>query len=238
MPTRCCPVADRSARRRHDVGSQGRQAGIDEHADAHQALEFPVGVGVGRAHRHDLHDLATNHVAPRQRRIRFVQARRSQDRRRPPPPAAGRIVVNRPVPPAARCSSRRRARSTDRCAASLAATHATEEVDAHHLGDVRRLRLLQQIQMAPGLDDASSLHHHDLVAEDERVLVLVRHHHGRQIVVREDLSELALDFPRVWMSRAESDSSRSSRRGLSASARAMATRCCCPPDSCPGCRSS
>ena len=107
--------------------------------------------------------------------------------------------------------------------ARFAHRHAQDE---HHRGTA--------LDRSPRvLDDAA-------VAQDQprvghrRQLGVVRHEHERRRRDRVDLAQQIHDVAAVALSRLPVGSSASTIGGSLASARASATRCCSPPDSCDG----
>ena len=92
-------------------------------------------------------------------------------------------------------------------------------------------RLAVDLERRADLLDHAVVHHHDAVGHRERLLLVVRDHDGRDAQPRCSCRISWRRCTRTLASRADSGSSSSSRPGEVASARASATRCCCPPES-------
>ena len=86
----------------------------------------------------------------------------------------------------------------------------------------------------PGLDDDAVVHEHDVVRDLAREAHLVRDDDHRHPVAGESLASPSSTSPTSSGSSAEVGSSNSISFGSIASARAIATRCCWPPESCAG----
>ena len=144
--------------------------------------------------------------------------------------------------PPARCAPAAGARTTvpsPSRTASVAVGLAAQEVrDAEEPGDECCFGVLVELGRGPELLDPARVHDRDRVGHRHRLFLVVRD-------VDEGDPDLALDplessciCLRSFRSRAPSGSSSRSTRGLLTSARARATRCCWPPESCRGLRFS
>ena len=91
--------------------------------------------------------------------------------------------------------------------------------------------LLVQLLRRAGLGDAAGVHHDDLVADRQRLALVVRdvgHGQLQALLQRADLLAHAAAQPRVEVGQRLVEQQ---HRGSSTSARATATRCCWPPES-------
>ena len=82
------------------------------------------------------------------------------------------------------------------------------------------------------LGHASVLEAHEAACVAPHIGIVRHEHDGGAFAI--ELLEEGQDLRRGRLSRAPVGSSASRRLGLFTSARAMATRCCCPPDNCIG----
>ena len=115
-----------------------------------------------------------------------------------------------------------------------AAGGSAQQVDAGQVGHVRRPRPGGHLGGCPGLHDRAVLDHDHPVAERHGVQQVVRDQHVRGVGLAEDVAQDAADVVLIDTSSAASGSSRSSSFGSVTRARAIATRCCWPPDIEPG----
>ncbi len=102
---------------------------------------------------------------------------------------------------------------------------------------VRRARV--QLAGRTHFEQASQVHHADAVGEREGFFLVVRDQHRRDAEFALDLADRAAAAPRGSWRRGRRTARRAAAlRACAQAARATATRCCWPPESCAGRRSS
>ena len=117
-------------------------------------------------------------------------------------------------------------------AARRAARSVVEDLREEELRPLRA-RPAEELVLPRVLDDLALIHEDDPVRDlPAKPISWVTHHHGHALLRERTITSSTSLI--ISGSSAEVGSSNSMQIGSMASARAMATRCCCPPESCPG----
>jgi hypothetical protein len=105
---------------------------------------------------------------------------------------------------------------------------------AQEFHDEPRRRVVEHFLRSARLLDPRLVHHHDPVRHLEGFVLIVRHQHAGNVQFVVQPPQPAPQLLRTFASSAPNGSSSSSTLGSMASARASATRCRWPPESCEG----
>ena len=109
---------------------------------------------------------------------------------------------------------------------------------ADEVGDEQAHRLLVELDRRSGLRDAAVMHHDDAVGDGERLLLVVRHIGDGEVEIELQLADLLAHAPAQLGIEVRQRLVEQQHLRLQISARATATRCCCPPESSDGARFS